>query len=107
MVNEEFMEKLRERVIKSFMDILILKVLKTGSILSGYDLLGLIHKEFGVLISPGSVYSMLYSLERNALIEGTWSRRKRVYSLTEEGEETVKAILGAKEELHRLIAGML
>lgn len=72
--------------------------------MSGHDVRAFIHKEFGILVSSGTVYSILYSLERNELIKGIWSKRSRVYTLTDKGEEAVNAIMDAKEELQRLIA---
>ncbi len=63
------------------MDILILTKLQDTS-LSGYDIIGYIHRKYGVLISPGTIYSLLYTLERRGLIEGQTYNRKRMYSLT-------------------------
>jgi DNA-binding PadR family transcriptional regulator len=99
-------EKLQRRAIKSFMDILILAELKKGS-LSGYDIIGLIHKKFGILVSSGTVYSLLYSLERNGLIKGVWNQRKRVYVLTEKGEQNTKVITNANEEIQNFLKNML
>jgi DNA-binding PadR family transcriptional regulator len=99
-------EKLRRRVIKNFMDILILAELRKSS-LSGYDIIGLIHKKFGILVSSGTVYSLLYSLERNGLIKGLWNQRKRVYTLTEKGEQNTKVIMNANEEIQSFLRNML
>ena len=73
-------KKMHERVIKTFMDTIIMAELQNGSI-SGYDVISFIHNKFGFLASSGTVYSLLYSLERNDLVEGTWIERKRVYKL--------------------------
>jgi len=53
------------------------------------------------------VYSLLYSLERNGLIEGTWNERKRVYKLTEKGEKTIETILGANDKINNFITSLL
>ena len=68
-------QKMHERVIKSFMDTIIMTELQNGPI-SGYDVISYIHNKFGFLASSGTVYSLLYSLERNGLIEGIWIERK-------------------------------
>ena len=99
-------EKLRRRTIKSFMDILILAELNNGS-LSGYDIIGLIHKRFGILVSSGTVYSLLYSMERNGLIKGVQNQRKRVYTLTEKGEQNTKIITKANKEIQSFLKNML
>jgi DNA-binding PadR family transcriptional regulator len=95
-------EKLRKRIIKNFMDILILTELKKQS-LSGYDVMGLIHKKFDILISSGTVYSLLYSLEREGLIKGVTNQRTRTYELTEKGERDMKLITKANEEIQNFL----
>ena len=100
------LKKMHERIIKNFMDIIILAELKTGP-LSGYDVISFIHNKFHLLVSSGTVYSLLYSLERNGLIEGTWNERNRVYNLTEKGEKTIETILGANDKINHFITSLL
>ena len=99
-------EKLRKKTLKSFMDILILAELKKDP-MSGYDIISFIHKRFGILMSSGTVYSLLYSMERNGLIKGIWNQRKRVYMLTEKGEQNTKVITNANEEIQNFLRNML
>jgi len=98
----ELVEKLRKRIIQNFMDIMILTEMRKGS-LSGYDVIGLVHNKFGVLMSSGTVYSMLYSLERDGVIKGVWNQRKRVYELTEKGEQNIKVIAKANQEIQNFL----
>jgi DNA-binding PadR family transcriptional regulator len=100
------LKKMHERIIKNFMDVLVLTELRTGP-LSGYDVIGFIHNKFHLLVSSGTVYSLLYSLERDGLIEGKWNERKRVYKLTEKGEKTISVILGANDKIHYFIRNLL
>jgi len=95
-------EKLQKRIIQNFMDILILTEMKKDS-LSGYDAIALIHKKFGILMSSGTVYSLLYSLERDGWIKGVWNQRKRVYTLSEKGEQNIRVIIQANQEIQNLI----
>jgi DNA-binding PadR family transcriptional regulator len=97
-VPTQLVEKLRKRVIQNFMDIFILTEMEKGS-LSGYDVIGLIHQKFGVMLSSGTIYSLLYSIERDGMIKGVWNSRKRVYELTEKGEQNIKAITKANKEV--------
>jgi len=71
--------------------------------MSGYDVIGLIHKRFDVLVSSGTVYSLLYSLERDGWINATDNRGKRVYALTEKGERDIKVITRANEEIQNFL----
>ena len=101
------LRKLYRRIIKTFMDIVIMKELKDGSPISGYDVIHFIHRKYNLLMSSGTVYSLLYSLERNGLIKSQRNLRKRVYKLTARGEETVKTVLNAQEEIRGLVTKML
>jgi len=104
-MSSEIIERLGRRAIQNFMDILILAEMKKGS-LSGYDVIGLFHKKFDLLVSSGTVYSLLYSLERDGLIKGVWNHRKRVYELSEKGEQNIKAISKANEEAKNFLRNL-
>jgi len=98
--------KMYRRLIKSFLDVLILAELRNGP-MSGYDVIAFIHRKFRLLLSSGTVYSLLYSLERDGFIEGSWNQRKRVYMLTDRGEEAIKAILDANEKIKGFLVNIL
>jgi DNA-binding PadR family transcriptional regulator len=100
------LKKMHERIIKNFMDIIIMAELRDGS-LSGYDVISYIHNKFNLLVSSGTVYSLLYSLERNGLVEGVWDERKRTYKLTEKGEKTIETILNANDKIKGLLTNIL
>jgi len=98
--------KMNERIIKNFLDIIIMAELRNGP-LSGYDIISYIHSKFRLLVSSGTIYSLLYSLERNELIEGVWKERKRTYQLTEKGEQTINTVLTANENLKTFLTSFL
>jgi DNA-binding PadR family transcriptional regulator len=100
------LKKMHERIIKNFMDIIIMTELRNSS-LSGYDVISYIHNKFNLLVSSGTVYSLLYSLERNGLVEGVWEERKRVYKLTEKGEKTIDTLLSASDKIKGFMANIL
>ena len=99
-------KKMHERVIKNFMDTIIMAELQNGP-KSGYDVISFIHNKFGFLASSGTVYSLLYLLERNNLVEGVWIERKRVYKLTEKGEKTITTILNSQESIKGFMSTIL
>ena len=100
------LKKMNRRIIKNFLDVLILAELRSGP-LSGYDVIAYIHNKFRLLVSSGTVYSLLYSLERDGLIAGSWNQRKRVYKLTDKGDETIKAIMSANDKIQLLMSSLL
>ena len=106
-MSSEIVERLERRTLQNFMDILMLAEMKKKGSLSGYDVIGLIHKKFGVLMSSGTVYSLLYSLEREGLIKGVWNHRKRVYELSEKGEQSIEVIVKANGEVQNFLRNLL
>jgi len=100
------LKKMHERIIKNFMDIIILAELRNRPV-SGYDVISFSHNKFRLLVSSGTVYSLLYSLERNGLVEGTWNERKRVYKPTEKGIKTIETILNANDRIKSFITNIL
>ena len=99
-------EELRRRVIKNFMDLIVLAELK-NSPLSGYDIIHLVHKRHDILVSSGTIYSLLYSMERNGLIKGVQNERKRVYTLTEKAEQNITVITKANKEMQSFLRNVL
>jgi len=102
----KILKRIHERIIKNFLDIIILSELRNVP-MSGYDVISFIHNKYNLLVSSGTVYSLLYSLERNELISGAWNERKRVYKLTEKGRKTVETILNANDQIKNFITNLL
>lgn len=102
----KILDELNERVIKNFLDIVVMSKLKTES-LSGYDFIAYINKRFNMLISAGTVYSLLYALERKQLIEGLGEERRRTYRLTEKGAATIDIILNENHQIEGFMANIL
>jgi DNA-binding PadR family transcriptional regulator len=97
---------MNERIIKNFLDIIIMSELRNGR-LSGYDIISFIHNKFQLLVSSCTIYSLLYSLERNNLIEGVWDERKRTYKLTPKGTHNIGTLLKANPEIKTFAANFL
>ncbi len=100
------MGEIRERLMKDFLDVLILQKMRKMEF-TGYDVLTYIHNEFDLMISSGTVYSMLYAMEREGLIEGKTIDRRRVYSLTGRGEAKLKIIHDTSDVILGLLAKLV
>jgi DNA-binding PadR family transcriptional regulator len=105
-MSTKIVENLRRRTIKTFMDMLVLAELQAKP-LSGYDIITLIHRKFNVLVSSGTVYSLLYSLERKGLVNAEMDQRKRVYTLTDKGEKTLETVGRANGEINGLVNSLI
>lgn len=83
----------RERFVRSFLDWVMLSILRRKPCY-GYEMITVIDEEFGVYISPGSLYPILYNLENSGLVAGTWDnperRSKKIYELTDTGLRTYR-----------------
>lgn len=105
-MESETAEQIRERLIKEFLDTLILVKLTKGRPLSGYDIIALVRYEFGILLSAGTVYSVLHSMETEGLIVSASEGRTNVYFLTDKGKETIKAISSAKQKIISVVSNL-
>ena len=99
----EISKEMHERIVKGFLDVAIMAKLVDGNLMSGYDVIAFVHKKFGTLLSSGTVYSVLYSMERNGLVRGMRSKGKRVYKLTDRGEKTIKVVINLVEEIQNTV----
>jgi DNA-binding PadR family transcriptional regulator len=102
----KFCRNLHRRIVRNFLDVLILAEMRKGP-LSGYDVLTFVHARFRFLLSSGTIYSVLYSLERNGLICGASTERRRLYRLTDKGRETIRGVMRASDEIRYLVLGLL
>ena len=82
---EGSVRKVKDRVVKSFRDVVILAVLKENDGLNGYEIIQRLYEKLGVLLPPGTLYSTLYALEREMLVKGVSQSKSRVYKLTSKG----------------------
>lgn len=80
-----------ERHVKAFLDLLVLALLEDKP-RCGYDILAIIHRKFNVLLSPGTLYPLLYALEKRGFIEGQVQNRRRNYAISKKGSNMVKRL---------------
>ncbi|HSV48829.1 MAG TPA: hypothetical protein VLH35_00810, partial [Candidatus Acidoferrales bacterium] len=65
--NSITIDEVELRVVKEFLDVIMLFELKEHKELSGYDLAVLQNQKFKISLSPGTVYATLYGMERRGL----------------------------------------
>jgi len=80
--------EIRYRCVRSFLDFIILGLIKKKPI-SGYDVITYIYDRFQILLSPGTVYPTLSTLEEQGYITSFNEARKRLYALTKKGESII------------------
>lgn len=88
-----------ERMVKGFLDLFVLALLRDGS-KHGYEMMRELKLRTGTNIGAGTLYPMLYELERMEFVSAEWvssiRRTRRMYKVTEKGskflEQGFKAI---------------
>lgn len=101
------LKEFERSIVKNFLDVIVLAKLRRSIALSGYDVMEFVQKKFGIMLSSGTVYSLLYSMERNDVIGGEWIDGKRKYVLTETGKGKIDAVLNSKEDIQRFMQSLL
>jgi DNA-binding PadR family transcriptional regulator len=94
-------KQIEERIIKDSLDLIVLKALKKEA-LNGYLINSIIQKRYSVKLSPGTIYSLLYSLEKKGLVEGNFKHKIRYYTLTVEGEETLNTVAAMQNRIRAI-----
>jgi DNA-binding PadR family transcriptional regulator len=80
---------IRERVLKAFLDLVIIRLLSQHS-MSGYEINKAITKQTGIMLNPSTIYSKLYTLEKQGQACYVMVRSGKIYSLTPQGHQTMK-----------------
>jgi len=99
-LDTKFKDDLKIKLIKGYLDILILRrLLDVPS--SGNDIIQYLIRKYGIYLSPGLVYSKLYSLERRRLVRSIQKVKKRIYMITKSGEEFLRIYQNFSDEFIR------
>ncbi|RLI30995.1 hypothetical protein DRO51_04315 [Candidatus Bathyarchaeota archaeon] len=89
-----FLREIRKRCVKSFLDMIIATIL-TEKASWGYDIIAEIYEKLHVLLSPGVVYPILYSMERKGFVKSYEKNRRRFYEITDRGIKWLNQMLDA------------
>jgi len=104
-MESQILNEVNKKIISSFLDILILIFLR-GCSMNGHEIIKHVNGKFNTLMSSGTVYSHLQSMEIKGLIKREESERRRMYTLTEKGEERIEAILNIKDKILGLVVNV-
>ncbi len=84
--------RLMEDIVKNHLEVLILKLLYERP-MCGYEIIKEIHSKYNVLLSLGTVYSFLYSLKKEGIVNIQFPRgdmRTKIYFATAEGRKVIE-----------------
>ncbi|MCP8314641.1 MAG: PadR family transcriptional regulator [archaeon] len=88
----------RSRGVKSLLDLLCLSALGERE-MTAYEVMALIYKKFDVLLSPGTIYPRIAYLEKVGLIRAISLGRKKTYTLTDKGKDSLQFWLKEFDEI--------
>jgi DNA-binding PadR family transcriptional regulator len=97
--DEYTVSAIKTRIIHQLLNIIILIEMTKREWISGYDIIELVNSKFQEPLSPGTVYSTLYAIERKGLIQGKTDGRKTLYQLTEKGENVIEILKNSEKVL--------
>ena len=82
---ERSLREVKKRILRGFLDVVIACLLAEKPSW-GYEIISEIHNKFHILLSPGNIYPVLHSLERNGYIRSYEKHRRRFYEILIEVE---------------------
>ena len=103
---DNFEEELIQSLVKKNLDVIILSMLKDNPA-HGYKIIADLHNSFGVLLSPGTLYPLLYRLVSEGLIDVESENRRKVYSLTSTGERRTREFVESYKRHFNRIVGFI
>ncbi len=80
-------EELSQRLLQSFLDVVIASKLTSVGEVTGYEIVLFLHRKYGVLYSPGTVYPILHGMEKRELIKSRILGHRKPYVLTDKGRQ--------------------
>jgi len=101
-LESEFFDEMQRRIVKNFLDMLILRGLSKHS-MTGYGIIAFLNNKFHTLLSSGTIYHYLYVLERKGWIKGESTKKGTVYTLTKQGKENIRTFLNSKNKILGLV----
>lgn len=99
MKDKPLYEVLKERLLRSFLDIEIVSLLVSKEEVTGYEIVLFLHRKTGRLFSPGTIYPILHRMEKEGMIKSRIKGHRRPYVLTDEGRLWYDDILNTFPEV--------
>lgn len=105
-LSEDFILKQRKKILLGIMDILILEWIKKNPI-SGQEIMDRIKTHFNVMIGPGTMYPILFSLKKRNLVYTEMDKKRKLYLLTNKGRETINTLKKDHSNIQKAVYSFL
>jgi len=90
------------KMVKDNLETMILALLQKKP-MSGTDITKIIHLEFNVLLSPGTIYPLLHSLEEKGLITSNKQGKEKTYAPAEEAKLKIRSLVNEHVQARKLL----
>jgi DNA-binding PadR family transcriptional regulator len=105
-MKQEIEPNMRERVFGAFLDLIILRALVEQS-MTGYKIIRLFNKKFGILPNSSMIYSYLKSMEKKKWIKRVPVENGKTYCLTAQGQRMVNSMSVFTHEIRDAVRTMM
>ncbi|MGD0495590.1 MAG: helix-turn-helix transcriptional regulator [Candidatus Bathyarchaeia archaeon] len=112
MLSGNFVDKSRlsydsvEKMVKDNLETIILALLQRKT-MCGIEIIGAIHLEFNVLLSPGTIYPLLQSLKDKGLLISDKNGKAKTYAPARDAELRIKNMLKEHIQIRKLLTNYL
>jgi DNA-binding PadR family transcriptional regulator len=101
-VKEENGPNIQERILRAFLDLVILQMLMSKS-MTAYEIDNSMLEKFGGKRSTNVVYTKLAIIERNGWVSCVHSKHGRCYNITEKGKKIVNNMPIMVAGIHKIV----
>jgi len=91
-----------EKMVKDNLETIILALLQKKP-MCGTDIIGTIHLEFNVLLSPGTIYPLLQSLKEKGLLTSENYGKAKIYTPARDAELKIRSIINEHIQVRKLL----
>ena len=105
--DNNFVMEEKRKLLKAFSDIAILEELTKREALSASEIIAFFDKNYDIRMSPGTLYSILYKLERRGYIKVLPDRKTKYYVLADSGKTALDCLQARLEEIQNFIICLL
>jgi DNA-binding PadR family transcriptional regulator len=102
MSEESEYPELIQRIVRSFLDIIVLRMLTEES-MWGYRIMTLLRERYNVMVGPPVIYPLLDRMGRDGLVsshqEKQANRVRKIYTVTEKGQDYLNGMRKIADEI--------
>ena len=95
-----------ERFVKNDLDTIVLALILEKP-MCGTDIIKTIHKNFNVLLSSGTIYPLLHSLEKKGLLKCEYEVKTKTYKPMKGAEPKIRSLLNEHVQTSRFLSKFL